>query len=32
MADMKKVYVYENWSGPDREKIGVLYIDGEKVA
>lgn len=30
MADMKKVYVYENWSGPDPEKIGVLYMDGGK--
>ena len=30
MSNMKKVYVYENWSGPDPEKIGVLYMDGGK--
>ena len=30
MADVNKVYVYENWTGTTPKKIGILYIDGGK--
>ncbi|MCI8556651.1 MAG: type II toxin-antitoxin system HipA family toxin [Lachnospiraceae bacterium] len=30
MANVDRVYVYENWRGPNPEKIGTLYIDGGK--
>lgn len=30
MATIDKVYVYENWRGPNPEKIGTLYIDSGK--
>lgn len=30
MAAIDKVYVYENWRGPNPEKIGTLYIDRGK--
>ena len=30
MANIDKVYVYENWSGRTPNKIGTLYIDGGK--
>ena len=30
MTDRNNVYVYENWTGPNPEKIGTLYMDGGK--
>lgn len=30
MADIEKVYVYENWKDSSPSKIGTLYIDGGK--
>lgn len=30
MTAIDKVYVYENWRGPNPEKIGTLYIDRGK--
>ena len=30
MADMGKVFVYENWKSPNPGKMGTLHMDGGK--
>lgn len=30
MADVKRIYVYENWKSDTPEKIGTLYVEGGK--
>ncbi|MGN0307717.1 MAG: hypothetical protein ACI4DN_05820 [Lachnospiraceae bacterium] len=30
MADIEKVYVYENWKSDEPHRIGTLYVEGAK--